>query len=61
MNRAIVGFLTGWLLVVGLFLSGVALGRIMMSRHDPIPYYVTDKGEFGGKCYVQTWVEVTPE
>lgn len=27
----------------------------------PHPYQVTDKDEFGGRCYVQTWIEVTPE
>lgn len=27
----------------------------------PVPYQVTNKNEYNGKCYVEIWVEVTPE
>lgn len=31
------------------------------AKPDPKPMQVTDKYEAKGKCYIQTWIEVTPE
>lgn len=47
-------------LFVGL-LVGLAAGTVSNLMEDAQPYYVTDKDEFSGHCYVQTWVEVSPE
>lgn len=50
-----------WLLVMGLFISGMVFGRLTLDSPSPIPHQVTAKNEVAGRCYVQTWVEVTPE
>ena len=52
------------LLLVGImmiFIGGFIIGRSTVPKETPRPYQVTDKNEFGGRCYVQTWIEVTPE
>lgn len=47
------------------FLGGAVFGfgfrNSFVPETAPRPYQVTDKDEFGGRCYVQTWIEVTPE
>lgn len=50
-----------WVMLLGIFITGMALGRATVPKETPRPYQVTDKNEFGGRCYVQTWIEVTPE
>lgn len=51
-------------LIIIIVCNIITAGLILYSernRHNPKPYYVTDKAESKGRCYVQTWVEVTPE
>ena len=47
--------LTFW---VGYAVCGI-VGKTQVK--DPQPYAVTDKAEYDGKCYVQTWIEVDVE
>lgn len=47
--------------ILFILVAGMWVGRATVSEESPRPYQVTDKDEFGGRCYVQTWVEVTPE
>ena len=42
-------------------LTWMALDSWMYANPDPKPMQVTDKYEAKGKCYIQTWIEVTPE
>ena len=43
------------IVAMGLFIADT------IHKDEPKPHYVTDKADFDGRCYVQTWVEVTPE
>lgn len=47
--------------ILFILVAGMWLGRATVPKETPRPYQVTDKDEFGGRCYVQTWIEVTPE
>ena len=47
--------------ILFILVAGIWLGRATVPEGSPRPYQVTDKDEFGGRCYVQTWIEVTPE
>lgn len=47
--------------ILFILVAGMWLGRATVPEESPCPYQVTDKDEFGGRCYVQTWIEVTPE
>lgn len=42
-------------------ITWMALDAWMYAMPDPKPMQVTDKYEAKGKCYIQTWIEVTPE
>lgn len=51
-----------WLVFMGLFLGGFALGRYTEPEQTPRPLQVTDKYEAeDGRCFVETWVEVSVE
>lgn len=41
----------------------IALASILTAcaKSTPEPYEVVGKCEHDGKCYVETWIEVTPE
>lgn len=54
--------------LLGIFIAiiiGLAIGltaAVLFKIDDtPHPYQVTNKIERDGRCYVETWVEVTPE
>lgn len=51
----------GILFALMMFVFGLAVGRVIAPTKTPIPFEVVDKCEHGGKCYVETWLEVTPE
>lgn len=53
-------FIIIWIMFMSVALLGLALGRWTVAE-EPNPLHVTGKSEVDGKCYVQTWVEVTPE
>lgn len=48
------------LLIIGSILM-VATALISMTVNVYDPYVVIGKHEHNGKCYIQTWIEVTPE
>lgn len=50
-----------YITILFILVAGMWLGRATFPKESPRPYQVTDKDEFGGRCYVQTWIEVTPE
>ena len=52
------------LILITVFWAGCVVSGLMLvaqPKDEPKPYYVTDKAEVDGRCYVQTWVDVTPE
>lgn len=56
-----------WYVNVAIFLIALVIAfttaHIVYKKQvkDPQPYAVTDKAEYDGKCYVQTWIEVDVE
>lgn len=48
-------------LILSSFCSGIVFGRVTATEPAPVVGQVNDKCEVDGRCYVQTWVEVTPE
>lgn len=48
------------LLIIGSILM-VATALISTTVNVYDPYVVIGKHEHNGKCYIQTWIEVTPE
>lgn len=61
MRNTVLIILVTFSLTLSFFCLGYVFGGWMARSADPIPYYVTDKAEANGKCYVETWLEVTPE
>lgn len=52
------------ILTMALALLSIALTTTNILRYEnpkPEPQHITDKCEVDGKCYVETWIEVTPE
>lgn len=48
------------LLIIGsILMVATALMSTTVNVYDP--YVVIGKHEHNGKCYIQTWIEVTPE
>ena len=58
-DRIIIALL-GIIFVVNVVAMGLFITEAI-HKSEPKQHYVTDKAEFNGRCYVQTWVEVTPE
>ena len=50
-----------WVVFMGVFLVGMAFGRLTLPNKTPTPLEVVDKCEHEGKCYIETWIEVTVE
>ena len=48
-------------IILASFSSGVVFGIATSPEPIPVAGQVNEKCENGGRCYVQTWVEVTPE
>lgn len=48
-------------IILASFSSGIVFGMVTSPEPIPVAGQVNDKCENGGRCYVQTWVEVTPE
>lgn len=48
-------------LILASFCSGFVFGMVTVPEPSPVEGQVNDKYENDGRCYVQTWVEVTPE
>ena len=42
-------------------ITWIALDAWMYAMPNPKSMQVTDKYEMDGKCYIQTWIEITPE
>lgn len=40
---------------------GVKECQNRQAENKPEPYQITNKCEENGKCYIETWIEVTPE
>lgn len=49
------------LICVCIFLGGVAFGYKTGPEQKPRPMQVVEKVEESGKCYIKTWIEVSPE
>lgn len=53
-----------WGILIGISaaaLTWMAKDTYKYAMPDPKPMQVTDRYEAKGKCYIQTWIEVTPE
>lgn len=48
-------------IILASFCSGIVLGRVTAPEPIPVSGQVNDKCEVDGRCYVQTWVEVSVE
>lgn len=42
-------------------ITWMTLDAWMYAMPNPKSMQVTDKYEMDGKCYIQTWIEITPE
>ena len=48
-------------LILASFCSGIVFGRVTSTEPTPVEGQVNDKCEVDGRCYVQTWIEVSVE
>lgn len=52
------------ILALVLALISIAISIVNITLYEspkPEPHQITNKCEVDGKCYVETWIEVTPE
>ena len=49
------------LIMVGALLGYLFAGLLLLEKEELRPYEVVDKYDQAGRCYVETWVEVSPE
>lgn len=61
MNDRMIIFWLTWILSIAVFFAGIVIGRGSVPEIEPAIGQVNDKCEVEGRCYVQTWVEVSVE
>lgn len=61
MNTSKKAILALVLALISIALTTVNIMRTVYENPKPEPHQITDKCEVDGKCYIETWIEVTPE
>lgn len=61
MNTSRKAILALVLALISIALITVNIMRTVYENPKPESHQITDKCEVDGKCYIETWIEVTPE